>query len=636
MSRARLSRREFVLSSLATGIAGIVSRHAEPPAAAASSSNSPDQWLTFELSGDGEHGYGVEILFQGQKVARHKKGGEFSAVFQNADRSLEDRIENWRASSWTGNPSHVYLKGQCKLPNLNTTVAMQVEYEAVAARVGRKRIRFQQGDSYLLFYEVTNSLEALSSPVRFWSFDQLDCRGGALHEYFPAAGFRTQAGLTVGLLSDAGYRNNWSRIVRRDGKPLKPAPWEIPDVRLYSAARPEHQCNRAFSIEQTFGEALVRVGNQSSEARFLLPPSNRWHKRGDVGLEEHDGTTVLSIPSSETGVVIPFAANDLEVYSLRFRYRASQAFSMQLWDVDEQLNQLENISLYNDRIPESISDWSDFQREFFFYSRRGSGGALLVSMPQSEQAIETTLSGPAVRIEIRELEIRQVSTRLQPYHRLEMDRPEQKTCFVFVDERTPDTLRGYRLSSQRYLAEGLGFAGGDTEKILYADLMMLCWAASLHYPQAMVAPSTWYSAAGEMYLRDSFFALNGIHNPGLNEGVFSLWAANQGDDGAINTLVQPNLASVERKSNDSTPLWLMWALRNRTRFGSVLPMDKIRKAAEYFLRTYDHHHDGICRAQFVMGQLDVIDFPEGTSEICENQGMFAVTLRVIKELEIRA
>jgi hypothetical protein len=35
-----------------------------------------------------------------------------------------------------------------------------------------------------------------------------------------------------------------------------------------------------------------------------------------------------------------------------------------------------------------------------------------------------------------------------------------------------------------------------------------------------------------------------------------------------------------------------------------------------------------------MGQLDVIDYPEGTSEICENQGMFAVTLRVIKELKI--
>jgi len=101
-------------------------------------SDSHEQWLTFELSGDREQGYGVEILFQRQKVARHKGGGEFSTVFQSADRSLEDRVENWRASSWTGNPSHVYLQGICKLPNLNTTVSIKVEYEAVAAKVGRK------------------------------------------------------------------------------------------------------------------------------------------------------------------------------------------------------------------------------------------------------------------------------------------------------------------------------------------------------------------------------------------------------------------------------------------------------------------------------------------------------------------
>jgi hypothetical protein len=137
-----------------------------------------------------------------------------------------------------------------------------------------------------------------------------------------------------------------------------------------------------------------------------------------------------------------------------------------------------------------------------------------------------------------------------------------------------------------------------------------------------------------MYLRDSFFALNGIHNRELNENVFNAWAENQGPDGAINTLVEPNLANVERKSNDSTPLWLMWAFLNRRRFGTKLPMEKVRKAAEYCLRTYDPRREGLCSAQFVMGQLDVIEYPQGTSTICENQGMWAVTSRVINELEI--
>jgi len=55
-----------------------------------------------------------------------------------------------------------------------------------------------------------------------------------------------------------------------------------------------------------------------------------------------------------------------------------------------------------------------------------------------------------------------------------------------------------------------------------------------------------------MYLRDSFYALNGIHNRDLNEKVFTLWAENQGTNGAINTLVEPSIANLERKSNDST------------------------------------------------------------------------------------
>ncbi|PYX39967.1 MAG: hypothetical protein DMG81_07890, partial [Acidobacteria bacterium] len=584
-------------------------------------------------TGDATHGYGVDVLFQGQPIARRNRG-EFSAAFQNSDRSVQDLVENWRGSSWDGNQRHLVLHGRCKLPNLNTTVFVEIEYELVTAHVARKQIRFRQADSYVLFYQVTNPLEALSPPARLWSFDQLDCRPGILHEYFPAAGFRTQAGVTVGLLTDAGYRNHWSRIIRRDGKPVKPAPWEIPDVRLYSAHRAnDAKSTRPFSIEQTYGEALVRLGNPEAGASLPIPAGSRWLKKGAVQLEENAGATVIILRNPAAGVVIPFPVNDPEVYSLHFRYRSTKAFALQVWDVDDKLAKLENLSLYNDRIPESHNDYSEFHVEVFFYSRRGQGGALFIAMPESEQAIQATQPGGA-RIELRDLEIRRVATRLQPYHRLEMDRPEQKTSFVFVDEATPDTLRGYRLAAQQFLAEGLNFKGGETEKVLYADLMMLSWVADPQYPQPMVAPSIWYSAAGEMYLRDSFFALNGIHNRELNESVFHLWGANQGDNGAINTLVEPSLANLERKANDSTPLWLIWALRNRARFGTSLPLEKIEKAAQYFLRTYDRRHDATCWAQFVMGQLDVIDYPEGTSEICENQGLFAVTLRVIKELKI--
>jgi hypothetical protein len=365
-----------------------------------------------------------------------------------------------------------------------------------------------------------------------------------------------------------------------------------------------------------------------------LPGTASWRKLGEATLDERDGVTILSTRSTEEGVVIPFGVKESAVLSVRMEYRSAAPVALEVWRVDDQFRKLEDITLYNDVTPESPEAWSEFQTTVYVPGFQGYGTALFLSVAPNEQAMKVEVPEGLARIEVRGLQVQRIATRCEPYHRLEMDRPQEKTVFVFADESVPDTVRGHRLASQLYLAEGLGFKGGETEKVVYADLMMLCWIAGPESFRPILAPSIWYSAAGEMYLRDSFFALNGIHNRPLNESVFGLWGENQGADGSINTLVEPNRANVERKSNDSTPLWLMWALLNRRRFGTKLPMDQVRKAAEYCLQTYDAKGDAVCRAQFVMGQLDVIQYPEGTSAICENQGMLAVTLRVIKELQI--
>lgn len=627
---ARISRRQFIASSAATGLAGILPRGAFGNEA----EHSPNHQVSLKAVGDSHSGYHAIILFDGRPVARHSGEGEFSAVFHNADRSLEDRVQDWRASSCTQSEDRLRLAGDCQLPNLKATVFVKVEYQIVAPRVVRKQIRLHQVDIYDLFYQVTNSLEPFEPPASFWSFNQLNCKGGPLHEYFPAAGFRSHDNVTVGLLTDSGYRNGWSRIIRRDGKPVKPAPHRITDINLCYVCRENDRRQQRFFVSQTFGEELVREENQNSGAAVPLPAVSNWHKRGDPKLEEHNGTTALSLSDSQAGAIVPFSAADSEIYSLRFKYRARESFSVQIWDVDDSFNKLQNLTLYNDRIPPSPEVWSEFRTDVFIPSLLGTSAALCISMAESDQEIKTQLFQLPLKIELQDIQLSRVITRLQPNHRIETDRAREKTSFIFIDDEVPDTLRGYRLAAQRYLADGLAFRGGDTEKVLYSDLMMLCWSVAPESQHPMVAPSIWYSAAGEMYLRDSFFALNGIYNRELNESVFNLWAANQGEDGAINTLIEPYMANLERKSNDSTPLWLIWALRNRERFGTELPMNKIREAAEYCLRTYDRRHDGVCWAQFVMGQLDVVNFPEGTSEICQNQGILAVILRVIKELKI--
>lgn len=629
-----MSRRQFIEASLAGTLAAGTTWATELHGSSAGRTTSGSEGVSLRVSSDDKQGYGVTILYRGQPVARHNAGGEFSAVFQNGESSLEDRIENWKSASWSGNDKHVVLEGEGKLKNSNATIFAQVEYNVIDSHVVRKRIRLRQADMFLLFHVVKNRLEPVDSPVKLWSFDQPDCQGGPLREYFPAAGFRTKSGLCVGLLTDSGHRNQWSRIVRRDGKPVKPAPRKIPDPNLYEISNLEERSKGQFFVQQTFGEAYEQISNENPSEGIALPPISSWIKHGAATLQEHEGVAMLSAGNSTDGALIPFSMTGGAVYSVRLEYRSAQPIAIEIWDVDDHRQKIHEITLYNDATPESPTGWSEFQTTVFVPLLKGRAGAVFISVPPSEQATERGTATGTNKIELRGLKLRRIDTRSIPYHRLEMDHPTEKTVFIFVDDKVPDTLRGYRIASQIYLANGLGFKGDETEKILYADLMMLCWNTDTEEIRPMLAPSIWYSAAGEMYLRDSFFALNGSHNRELNEQVSNLWAENQGTDGAINTLVEPNMANLERKSNDSTPLWLLWALLNRKRFQTRLPMTKIKRAAEYCLRTYDPNHNGICWAQFVIGQLDVISYPQGTSDLCENQGMLAVLLRVIKKLEI--
>jgi hypothetical protein len=416
---------------------------------------------------------------------------------------------------------------------------------------------------------------------------------------------------------------------------VKPAPASIPDLNLYSLPTATERADQGAFIQQTFGETTVQSSGEGARTQIDLPPASQWKRSGEIQIEQRDGVVKLSPRATKDFVLLPFSAKGGEVFSVHLKYRSAVPISIHAWDTNDQLQKLGDITLFNDTAPASSGSFTEFQYSFVMPALQGTGAGIVLTLPDfTDEASHEFNSAKLPSFELRHVELFRIATQSEPYHRLEMGRPQVKTTFIFASDTVPDTLGGYRLASQLHLADGLGFKGGETEKVLYADVMMLSWSADMEGVRAMLAPSIWYSAAGEMYLRDSFYALNGIHNRELNEKVFDLWADNQGTNGAINTLVEPSIANLERKSNDSTPLWLMWALLNRRRFGTSLPMDKVRRAAEYCLAAYDPQRTAICTAQFVMGQLDVINYPEGTSILCENQGMLAVLLRVIRELRI--
>ena len=628
VSFGNLGRREFLALSALTTAATLL-----PNASHATPTSESDR-IALRVTGDAKSGYGVAVLYRGQVIARHNDGGEFSADFQNSERSLEDRIDDWKATNWKGDPGRITLTGEIQLTNLRTTVVADVHFEVINQQVVKKTIQLRQADVSTLLYKLTNRLVPETAQTHLWSFDHPECKGGPLHEYFPAAGFRTPSGITVGLLTDSGYRNGWSRIIRRDGTPVKPAPASIPDLNLYSLPNVADRERQGAYIQQTFGEATVQLSGEGSRTAIDLPAPSLWSRGGDMKVEQTGGVIKLSPGDRKAFALLPFSAKAGEIFEVHLRYRCESPIQVHAWDVDNAFKKLGDLTLFNDTIPASPSVFSDFHSSFVIPALQASGAALALSLTDFIPEGASNNPGRLASIEVSNLELILVATRNEPYRRLEMGHQQTTTMFIFANDEVPDTIRGYRLASQLHLAEGLGFKGGESEKVLYADVMMLSWNATEGVARPMLAPSIWYSAAGEMYLRDSFYALNGIHNRELNEKVFDVWADNQGDNGAINTLVEPKIANLERKSNDSTPLWLMWALLNHRRFGVELDMDKIRRAAEYCLATYDPQREAICTAQFVIGQLDVIHYPEGTRILCENQGMLAVLLRAIRELQI--
>src|SRR6266853_942651 len=238
MIRKFVSRRHFIEKSVTTGLAVGLGLKIEPLHRSASSISSETDGLSLKVSGDRTSGYGAVLLFNGRPILRHNLGGEFSALFQNEERSVEDRVNDWKASSWTGDATHVTLEGECKLKNLNTTVFVCVDYKRITARVVRKKIRLRQADMFLLFYQLSNRLEPQESPAKLWSFDELDWQGGALHEYFPAAGLRMKNGLCIGVLPDSGYRNQRPPLVTTAAWPVRTAPPTTPAATLNTAPPP--------------------------------------------------------------------------------------------------------------------------------------------------------------------------------------------------------------------------------------------------------------------------------------------------------------------------------------------------------------------------------------------------------------
>lgn len=584
--------------------------------------------VSLRIEGNETSGFYVTVLAGKTAIDNQYECGEFSAWFQNAEGSVMDAVENWKATEWKGDSSHVELRGKVELKHV-VELWITVTYDVMNDHVVRKRIGFYQADMPVIFLKTTHRIEPAAPPAGYWSFDQVDCGGGNLREIYPAMGYRTADGLTVGLLTDAGFRNHYTRVFRRrpeagvDGLlDLK----ELPDVRLFEVCRPRERKIGNHYISQTFGEILYKdetlKEGEPVEVRYDLKKRDNCEVVGEGGEFHINGT---ALKRGHGGISLPIEINEEGFYTIRFKYRSSDLLATRLQMMDKNGGILKDLALIVDRIPASPDQWTTFERNFSMVDIFEYPIELFIGRDWNNKTGKYNFS-------FKDIEVRRNKIRSKPFDRLQIGEPLEKTVFIFADDKLKSTLHDLRLASQIYLAEGLGFKGGPTEKVLYATLMSLIWITEPSDFTPHCVPSIYY--APDMYNRDSAYSLWSCYNRRLNEQIFSRWGASQGADGAISTIITPQMGSTEKKSNEATPEWLIWAMLNKRRYNTALPMQQVKKAAEYCMDTFDPDRDGICRAKFVMGENDIVDYPDWTKELAVNQGVWAVTLRVMKELSI--
>ena len=582
--------------------------------------------LNVKVKGDSAAGFYVDLYYGTIPASTQEKVGELNMVVENEDHSIREYVRNWKAKTALQNGNTITLSGIVQLPKLETNVFLKVVYEVVNNQVVEKRIELLQTNLSLLYYSVNTSVSSPGLPSRFWSFDNADNKGGVAHESYPAAGYMIGDSLAVGLLTDAGNRNLWTRNIRRrpsTGGVGFRAIQEICDANLYRIASTDDRKEGNNFVKLTFGE-LSDFNHPTEKIAYKTPETSTWKSYNGATVILNKGIYTLKgnkATADMAGFRLPYQLPD-GFYTIRFKHRSNNPISLRLWKNEGiTANDVQGFH-YQTNIPSSNANWTEQEETVFLANTEGGTTNLLI-------ATSNLKVGESYQLEVKDLEVIQSVADERAFHQLRSGEINTKRTFIFVAPAKP-TLHDVRLASQVYLSDGLRFKGTTEEKCLYSCYQMLMWITSADNFKPLSVPSINY--APDMYNRDSFWSMMGTYNKENSENIFNEWAATQNSAGTIGTIITPSMGSKELKGNDATLEFLWFALVNKRQYGTPPPMDKITKAFNYILNEIDPNRTGICSARFVLGQNDCVEYPNRTSNLAVNQGMLAVTLRVAQEL----
>ena len=576
------------------------------------------QQLSLKVAGDELAGYHVDIYNGNQLIVTNTE--EFSLQMFNLDLSTVANMQQWKGQKFTDNEKGIKLMRDSYIKEFDANLSISVTYQVVNANIIKKTIELSQSSMPDLYYILQQTSRPAEKPKRYVTFEYDNFPGGFVHEMFPAAGFVTSDNNVVGFLTDAGYKNQYTRNTRRrfSGRGGGFVGMRrLADPNLFSVASFSERAQNNHFIKQTFGEMY----NLDAGKETLLKTDTAYKKEGNVEVEQANGLiSITGHPGGRAGIEFITPFKDQKLYTISFLCKGNTPVALKLFRVKngEKTIELENGVKYIDNFPAVKNEWTLFK------------GSVLVPYIENDSVsmFIGTQSGKECKLQIKDLQFVEHQPQQEPYNKLPLGKKVEKTTYVFVEPWK--SHQQFMISSQTRLAEGKGFKGSQIEKMLYANFNMLTWITDVNDFTPFNVPNMNY--APDMYNRDSFFSIVSSYNKPLNISIWEQWGKTQTPQGGIGTIITPLMGSVEAKDNEATIEWLIWAMMNKRRFGVTLPQDKIKKAVDYVLNEFDADRDGKCKAHFSLSQVDIVDFNPKTDRLGVNQGMLAIALRTIKEL----
>ena len=218
------------------------------------------QNLKLKLIGDKSSGFGVDIYDGDQLLVTND--GEFSLLLSNLDLSANEQIDSWKADNYQVGDSSITLEKDMYLKDFDANLSVQVNYRVINSHVIKKTISLYQPSIPNFYYTLIETNIPAQKPKEYITFEHENFPGGFVHELYPSAGFVTPDNKVVGFLTDAGYKNQFTRTTRRrfSGRGGGMVGMrKLPDVELFIIANPEEQKEQKNYVRQTFGQD-VRFG----------------------------------------------------------------------------------------------------------------------------------------------------------------------------------------------------------------------------------------------------------------------------------------------------------------------------------------------------------------------------------------